>query len=68
MMRTKDLQDVLTLIDSEQRQSVTKENIFDNPTRIYLVIKSLYQNYKRRNVLELMQERVFDLKLPAPPA
>ena len=68
MIRSKDLQELLALIDNEQRQSVTRENIFDNPTRIYLVIKSLYQNYKRKNVLELMQERVFDLKLPAPPA
>lgn len=42
--------------------------MFDNPTRIYLVIKSLYQSYKRKNVLELMQERIFDLRLPAPPA
>jgi hypothetical protein len=51
MIRSKDLQDVLTLIDNEQRQNVSKDNIFDNPTRIYQVVKSLYQNYKRKNVL-----------------
>lgn len=66
MIRSKEVQEVLQLIDNEPRQSVSKENIFDNPVRIYLVIKSLYQNYKRKNVLELMQERIFDLRLPAP--
>lgn len=66
MIRSKEVQDVLQAIDNEARQSVTKDNMFDNPTRIYLVIKSLYQNYKRKNVLELMQERIFDLRLPAP--
>lgn len=53
------------LIDNEPKLSVTRENVFDNPVRIYLVIKSLYQNYKRKNVLELMQERIFDIRLPS---
>lgn len=68
MIRSKEVQDVLQAIDNEAKQIVTKDNMFDNPTRIYLVIKSLYQNYKRKNVLELMQERIFDLRLPAPSA
>lgn len=56
---------MLHLIDNEPRLVVTRDNVFDNPVRIYLVVKSLYQNYKRKNVLELMQERIFDIRLPA---
>lgn len=64
MIRSKEVQELLHLIDSEPRMPVTRDNLFDNPVRIYLVIKSLYQNYKRKNVLELMQERIFDIRLP----
>ena len=56
---------MLHLIDNEPRLAVTRDNVFDNPVRIYLVIKTLYQNYKRKNVLELMQERIFDIRLPS---
>lgn len=50
-MRSDDVRDLLQVMAREQRREVKEDNIFDAPVRIYLMIKTMYQNYKKHHEL-----------------
>lgn len=62
-MRSREVQELVQQIDAQPWQSVRKDNLFDTPVRVYLVLKTMFQNFKKEHELELMQERVFTLKV-----
>lgn len=47
------------MIENEPKQAVRSDNLFDNPVRTYLIIKTMFQNFKKSHELLLMQERIF---------
>lgn len=49
MIRTDDLDDLLQAIDRQNPVEVTKQNLFDNPVRLYMTVKALYLNYKKNH-------------------
>lgn len=48
-MRSEDVRELLKAMNMEEPREVNKGNIFDNPVRLYLMIKTMYQNYKKHH-------------------
>jgi len=59
MIKSREVQDLLRMIENEPKQAVRSDNLFDNPVRTYLIIKTMFQNFKKSHELLLMQERIF---------
>jgi hypothetical protein len=47
MNEAADLRRLLQIIDYAPKQTVKESNVLDDPVRIYLTIKALYQKFKR---------------------
>ena len=48
-MENQDIREVLMAMEREASVSVQRENMFDEPIRLYLIIKILYQHYKKNH-------------------
>lgn len=63
-MKQTDIKMLLQLIDKAPKQVINSTNILDDPVRIYFTIKALYQKYKSKNMIEAMQENIFEVTPP----
>lgn len=49
IMRNPELDQLIELIDNAPNRQISKETIYNPPSKLYFAIKALYQSYKKSN-------------------
>lgn len=53
----------MDLVARQKSVALDNNNMFDPPGRAYLTLKTMFQNYKKEHELQIMQSRIFDIKV-----